>query len=95
VDPSRIAAQLERLCDNAFLRRTAGGKARAWAEDHFSVAAYLEVLEPLLWATISAEPLLAVGASLGAELAKLDIPEDDPAIGRIEAELAILFASSR
>jgi glycosyltransferase involved in cell wall biosynthesis len=95
VDPSRLAAQLERLCDNAVLRRTAGAKARAWAEEHFSVAAYLEVLEPLLWATISAEPLLAVGRRLGAELAKVEIPADDPAVGRIEAELAILFAPSR
>jgi glycosyltransferase involved in cell wall biosynthesis len=95
VDPSRLAAQLERLCDNAVLRRTAGAKAKAWAEEHFSVAAYLEVLEPLMWATIAAEPLLAVGARLGAELAKLEIPADDPAIGRIEADLAILFASNR
>lgn len=95
VDPSRVAAQLERLCDDAFLRRTAGAKARAWAEDHFNVAAYLEVLEPLLWATIAAEPLLAVGARLGAELARFDIPADDPAVGRIEADLKVLFASSR
>ncbi len=95
VDPSRLAGQLERLCDSAVLRRTAGAKARAWAEEHFSVAAYLEVLEPLMWATISAEPLLAVGARLGAELARFEIPADDPAVGRIEADLAILIASNR
>jgi hypothetical protein len=95
VDPARLAAELERLCDDAFLRRTAGAKARAWAEGHFSVAAYLEVLEPLMWATIAAEPVLAVGARLGAELTELDISADDPAVGRIEARLAILFASDR
>ena len=95
VDPTRLAGQLERLCDDAFLRRTAGAKARAWTEKHFSIAAYLEVLEPLMWATISAQPLLAVGARLGAELAKVEIPADDPAVGRIEADLAILFASNR
>jgi len=95
VDPSRLAAQIEWLCDNAALRRTAGAKARAWAEEHFSVVAYLEVLEPLLWATIAAEPVLAVGRRLGAELAQLELPSDDPTVSRIEADLASLFASGR
>jgi glycosyltransferase involved in cell wall biosynthesis len=93
IDIGVLAAHLERLCENAVLRRTAGAKARAWAEERFNVRAYLDVLEPLMRETIAGNPVLAVGHRLGAELARLGVGAADPAARRIEAGLASLFAA--
>jgi glycosyltransferase involved in cell wall biosynthesis len=93
IDAGVLTSQLERLCANEVLRRTAGAKARAWAEEQFSTTAYLDVLEPLMWATIGADPALSVGRRLGAELARLGLGGRDPAVRRVEASLAGLFAA--
>jgi hypothetical protein len=93
IDAGALAAQLERLCENPVLRRTAGAKAKAWAEDHFSTAAYLDVLEPLMWATLRAEPVLSVGRRLGTEFGQLGLGPLDPAVLRVDEGLASLFAA--
>jgi glycosyltransferase involved in cell wall biosynthesis len=93
IDAGALAAQLERLCANPVLRRTAGAKAKAWAEDRFSTAAYLDVLEPLMWATLRAEPVLSVGRRLGAEFGRLGLGPLDPAVLRVDESLASLFAA--
>lgn len=95
VDPERLTVQLERLVGDDVLRRTAGAKAKVWAEEHFSLAAYLAVLEPLMWSTIEAEPVLAVGRRLGAEFADLGVGPHDPAVRRIDESLMSLFPSTR
>ncbi len=93
IDAGALAAQLERLCENPVLRRTAGAKAKAWAEAHFGIAAYLDILEPLMWGTLTAEPVLAVGRRLGAEFGRLDLGPFDPAVQRVDETLASLFAT--
>jgi glycosyltransferase involved in cell wall biosynthesis len=93
IDLGALTGQLERLCADEVLRRTAGAKARAWAEGHFNIGAYLEVLEPLMWATIAAQPVLGVGRGLGAELARLGLGEGDVAVRRVDDALTGLFAA--
>ena len=93
IDAGALAAQLERLCGNDVLRRTAGAKARAWAEAHFSTGAYLDALEPLMWATLGAEPVLSVGRRLGAEFDRMGLGALDPAVRRVDDSLASLFAA--
>ncbi|HEY2483016.1 MAG TPA: glycosyltransferase family 4 protein [Caulobacteraceae bacterium] len=93
IDAGALAAQLERLCENEVLRRTAGAKARAWAEARYSTTAYLDVLEPLMSATIEADPVLSVGRRLGAEFARLGLGGLDPAVRRVDGSLAGLFAA--
>lgn len=95
VSPADIAAQLERLAENPVLRRTAGARARAWALETFSLSAYVEVLEPLMAATIAAWPAQAVGRRFGADLAALGLGPRDPAVTRLEASLAPLLAGGR
>ena len=93
--PGDIAAQLQRLADNAVLRRTAGAKGKAWALETFSLPAYVDTLEALIRAAIVAWPAQAVGRALGREIAALGLGPGDPAVARVEAVLAPLLSGAR
>lgn len=91
INLERLQGQLERLCDNEPLRRLAGMKARRWAEGHFSVAGYLDRLEPLIWATIDAAPILAAGRGIGAAMCELGLDPSDPVASRIGDAIGAIF----
>lgn len=83
VAPAALRAQLERLAADEPLRRRVGAAACAWAGETFDLTRYVEVLEPLMAATIEAAPALGLGARLGRELHALGLSGDDAAIQRI------------
>jgi glycosyltransferase involved in cell wall biosynthesis len=87
VDRASVARQLERLVDDAALRRSAGLKAKAWAEAQFSVTGYANVLEELFQEVLDAAPVLQLGGAVGQVLRGFGLSADDPAIDRIAGVL--------
>ncbi|PIC01082.1 glycosyltransferase family 4 protein [Caulobacter sp. X] len=87
-----IRAVLERLVDDAPLRRKTGDAARAWALKTLNAERYAEAVETLAQAQLTSRPLLAVGERIGHELRGFGLPPSDPSAVRIGATLQKLFA---
>ena len=83
VEIEELTGLLERLVEDEPLRRAAGARARAWAEDHFSIDRYTTALDAVMQATVDALPLLRLGATVGHELKTLGLKPDDASIDRI------------
>jgi len=86
-----IRIRLEQLIDDEPGRRALGARARAWAEDQFTVEAYARVLSDVLQAAAAAAPLQRVGRNLGFELAALGLAPEDPSVERIGRVLTEIF----
>lgn len=95
VPVAALAAALERLAADEPERRALGGRARAYAAGHFTLDAYLDVLEPLMEATARAAPLLRVASHLGVRLAGLGLTKTDPAVERVSATVERLFPQAQ
>jgi glycosyltransferase involved in cell wall biosynthesis len=87
VDRASVTHQLERLADDASLRRSTGLKAKSWAESQFSVAGYADELEQLFQEVFDAAPLLRLGGVIGEVLRGVGLSTEDPAIDRIAGVL--------
>lgn len=89
-----VRAQLERLADDEPLRQRSGAAGAAWATQRFDLGAYAARVETLAQETLSAMPILRVGADFGERLAALGLTPLDPAVARIGAEVSALLAPS-
>ncbi len=89
-----LVSQLEQLVLDEPLRRRAGAQARTWAEQQFSLEAYVLALEQVMDDTLAARPVLDLARGAGAELKALGLDPEDPAVTRISAVLAEIFPTS-
>lgn len=95
VPPEALTRQLERLVGDQALRREAGARAQAWAEDHFGPERYAARAEGLIQETIDALPILNLGERFGRDLADFGLAPDDPAVARIAATIEAMFPRLR
>ena len=92
--PSKaLTSLLLRLANDEPLRRAAGSRARAWAEQAFSLPGYCAAVREAMDMTTRASPWLAVGRALGEDIASLHLQADDPVIARIGGLLDGLLES--
>lgn len=82
-----LRAAFERLAADEPLRRDMGGRASVWAKARFTAETYAAALEPLIQATIEAQPMLHLAGHLGAELSAFGLGRDDPAAARLAERL--------
>lgn len=87
-----LGAALERLAADEPLRRSMGQKAAAWAKARFTAENYALALEPLIQASMDAQPMLRVAAYVGSELSALGLGRDDEATTRLADRLQAMFA---
>ncbi|MCC7269028.1 MAG: glycosyltransferase family 4 protein [Caulobacteraceae bacterium] len=87
-----LRAALETLAADEPLRRDIGARAARWAKARFTAENYAAALEPLIQATLDAQPVLHLAAHLGSELATLGLTRDDPVIEGLAARLAPVLA---
>ncbi|HYD45195.1 MAG TPA: glycosyltransferase family 4 protein, partial [Phenylobacterium sp.] len=86
----------EQLAADEPLRRDMGARAAAWAKARYTAENYAAALEPLIEATIEAQPMLHLARHLGSELASLGLGRDDPAVRHLAAKLeSVLEAPPR
>jgi hypothetical protein len=71
-----------------------GAAASRWAGETFTVRRYLDVLEPVLKATLAALPRLRRADRLGRLLGRLGLRPGDPASGRVFKLLGWALARS-
>lgn len=86
-----LRAALEQLAADEPLRRDMGARAAKWSKSYFTAENYAAALEPLIQATIDAQPVLHLAAHLGGELAALGLTRDDPAASRLAKRLEPVF----
>jgi glycosyltransferase involved in cell wall biosynthesis len=94
VDVASLTKALETLVDDENLRRNMGAKAKSWASNRFTGAAYVSILEGLFAEFINAKPPLRVGRQVGEQLAALGIEPGTLPIARISSKMAELFGAA-
>lgn len=86
-----LTAHLTRLVLDPALRAAVGVRAAAWAQQAFSVEAYVARLVPFLEDVARLRPALRTAADFGHLLAELGLRPNDPAVARLATLMTGLF----
>jgi glycosyltransferase involved in cell wall biosynthesis len=89
-----LAQALEAAAADEPGRRSMGRRARAWAQEAFSLAPYADAVLSLCEAARVARPWHPVASRFGTELARLGFEPEDPVVRRIGAILDGLVRSA-